>query len=377
MANTTISPNMNMPVPTVSVDPGPDWATNIDASLSIIDSHNHTTGQGVQITPDGMDINSDLSINENNLIDTTSVRFSAQNSPLSGSSDLGCIYESGVDLYYNDGVGNQIRITQSGSVTGSSGTISGLPSGTASASFAAGTFSFQSATNTPASMNQGPTKIGRADTSGFGVTVQSPNALASNYSLTFAPTLPASTGLVGISSSGALTYPVAQTGTANNDFTITQTSSNITYDLPDASTIARGAVTQLAQTFGGLKTFDAGLTSSALATINGRGLFNYATEHSGQIYTNLNMNINASSTSSLTIPGFGLVLVINENSGEFAGFICTTLSTVIGFQNSGWAVGTGAGTNNKLSFNSGVNVITITNNNGGTRTYGVFSITIA
>ena len=50
MANTTTSPNMGMPVPVPSVDPGPDWANNIVADMSIIDSHDHSPGKGAPIT---------------------------------------------------------------------------------------------------------------------------------------------------------------------------------------------------------------------------------------------------------------------------------------------------------------------------------------
>ena len=60
MADFTLSPNMSMPVPTVAVAPGPGWATNLDASLIHIDSHNHSSGQGVQITPAGININTDF-----------------------------------------------------------------------------------------------------------------------------------------------------------------------------------------------------------------------------------------------------------------------------------------------------------------------------
>jgi hypothetical protein len=40
---------MNLPVPIVSVDPGPDWATNINACMAAIDGHDHSTGKGVPI----------------------------------------------------------------------------------------------------------------------------------------------------------------------------------------------------------------------------------------------------------------------------------------------------------------------------------------
>ena len=206
MANTILSPNMNMPIPVVSTDPGPDWANNINASLNIVDSHSHVPGQGIQITPNGIDINTDLPFNANNATTVKSVRYSPQSAPLSGTSDLGCTYESGVDLYYNDGNGNQVRITQSGSVTGSAGTITGLPSGTASASYAAGTFTFQSATNTPANMAVGPIAIGQNVANGKTVTLSPDVSQASNYALTFPLALPASTSMTLSDSSGNLSF---------------------------------------------------------------------------------------------------------------------------------------------------------------------------
>lgn len=197
---------MNMPVPNVSEDSGPDWAENINASLSIIDSHNHTAGQGVPITPSGINISSDLSMGSNNLTATRSVRFTAQGAPLSGGSDLGCIYESGVDLYYNDGNGNQVRITQSGSVTGASGTITGLPSGTASASFAGGTFTFQSATNTPATMAVGPIITGASIVNPKTVTISASNTQPANYSLFWPTALPGSTSFLNTDTSGNMGF---------------------------------------------------------------------------------------------------------------------------------------------------------------------------
>lgn len=206
MANTTTSPNMNMPVPTVGEDPGPDWATNYDACLSVIDGHTHTSGSGVPITPTAININADLPMNNNNLTTAKSVRFTTQSAPLSGNADLGCLYESGVDLYYNDGSGNQVRITQSGAVTGATGTITGLPSGTASASYSAGTFSFQSATNTPGSISGGSIVVGQQVASGKGVTIAASGSQPANYNLTLPTALPAATSFVTSDASGNLSF---------------------------------------------------------------------------------------------------------------------------------------------------------------------------
>lgn len=203
MANTTISPNMGLIIPVVGTDPGPDWANNLNASLTTLDGHNHTPGYGVQITPSGLNINADLPLNNNNATLIRTVRFNPQSSTPSNPNDLGCLYESGVDLYYVDGSGNVIRITQSGSVAGATGTITGLPSGTASASFASSTFTFQSATNTPAFLSSGPVAIGNNTVGSPQVTVFPPSAIATNYSI-FLPPIPSINSLVSITPSGVM-----------------------------------------------------------------------------------------------------------------------------------------------------------------------------
>jgi len=222
MADTTTTPNMNLVLPNVSECPGPAWATDNNAAFSAVDSHNHSSGQGVPITPAGLNISTDLTMAGNNLTNARSVRFMPQGSPLAGAADLGCIYESGVDLYYNDGEGNQVRITQGGNVTGSTGTITGLPSGTASASFAAGTFTWQAATNTPATMNSGPLVVGAAGVvNSKTVTLTPTNTLAANYVLTFPAGLPGTVSLATIDAAGNIattTAPTLSGGTLNGTY---------------------------------------------------------------------------------------------------------------------------------------------------------------
>lgn len=209
----TISPNMNMPVPIPGVTPGPDWATDISASLSIVDSHDHSPGKGVQITPAGINISSDLTCNSNNLTSIRSSKYTSQASPLSTGADLNETYVSGVDLYYNDGSGNQIRLTQGGSIVGTAGSISGLPSGTASASYATGTFVFQSATSTPANVDGGSFIFRNTLASSKGVTVSPANALGSNYSLTL-PLLPSVQSIMTLDAAGIIGAPYTVDGTS-------------------------------------------------------------------------------------------------------------------------------------------------------------------
>src|ERR1700689_114005 len=148
MADTSLTPNMNLVVPTVGEDPGPDWANNINADLAILDEHNHSNGQGVPVTPAGLNINTDLPLNGNNLTLVNSVRFNNLLATLPGSAPtLGVAYEALGNLYFNDAAGNVVQITKSGSVNATS---SGISSGTATASFSGGVLVVDSNVNTPA-----------------------------------------------------------------------------------------------------------------------------------------------------------------------------------------------------------------------------------
>jgi hypothetical protein len=186
MADVIISPNMLLPVPVVGQDPGPDWANNINACLGILDQHDHSSGEGVQINPDGIDINMDLPMNGNNLTLVNTVRFNNLTGSLSGTTpNLGCIYEAVNELYYNDGVGNVVQLTKAGAINATS---SGISSGTASASFSGGVLVVDSNVNTPGNIQAGSILFGNNVPASNFATVEPPSALASNYTITLPPT---------------------------------------------------------------------------------------------------------------------------------------------------------------------------------------------
>ncbi len=208
-----VSPNMNLQIPVVSQEPGPQYAVDVNTSLLTIDQHNHAFGNGVQITPNGLNINADLNFQNNNATALRTVRFTPQISTITAASpDLGCLYESGVDLYYNDGAGNIVRITQSGGVAGSPGSISGLTS-PASASYSAGsqTFTWQSDANTAANMDFGSAILRNITASSNGVTLSPPAALAADYTITLPAGLPGSASFLTIDSSGNMGDSIALT----------------------------------------------------------------------------------------------------------------------------------------------------------------------
>lgn len=245
MANVTISPNMNLPIPTVGTDVGPDWANNLNACLSSIDSHNHTSGLGVQITPAGININAHLPFNGEPATQIGYVNLTGLSGGAPGLNTS--VYSSdGIDLYFEDGNGNLVRLTQGGSIVGTAGSITGLPSGTASAAFSAasGTFVWQQATSTAANMDVGSIAIrypGSYPTpSGNYIQIQAPSTLATGYALTLPAALPGSNGaFLTSATTGALGY----TNIDNSTLAITSNVLGVKSQGITATQIADGTLT--------------------------------------------------------------------------------------------------------------------------------------
>lgn len=206
----TLSPNMSLPIATVGQEPGPDYAFDVNASMTLIDQHDHSQGKGVQITPDGLDINSALSFQDNSAIDMESVVFTAQTS----NSTLQAIYVAPggetpaiQDLFYNDSAGNTVQLTKNGTVNAS---IANLPG----ESYAAGTFYWKQGdgSTTPANFDIGSITIRPiVPATTFGVTVSAPTGIASAYDFVL-PLLPSVPSFLQIDAAGIVTAapPVSQ-----------------------------------------------------------------------------------------------------------------------------------------------------------------------
>ena len=201
----TTSPNMGLLVPIVGQELGPTWAQDLNTNFqNILDQHDHSTGHGVPITPAGLNISSDLSMNGNNLTFLRAGKFQNQTSSL--LSDFLAIYAYNGDLYYNNNSGNQVRITNGASIAGAGGTIGGLASpATATYVPSASSFVWQSNTNVAATMDSGPLIIRNTTASSYGVTLQA-QILSSNYNLTL-PTLPSVQSFMTLDASGNMSAP--------------------------------------------------------------------------------------------------------------------------------------------------------------------------
>jgi len=200
------SPNMNLPIPVPSQTGGPQYAQDEVSCFNQIDGHNHTPGQGALVPLNGLNVNQNFNMNSLTVTNLKSIQLLNQAvSP--GSSSL---YMLGNNLYWTDGTGAyNVQIT-SGNAVAVSGAVgfSGLPSGTASAAYisGSGTFRFQSATNTGATLDIGPLKTRNTTASSNAVTITPPNPLPADYTLTLPSALPANTSFVQASNTGALSF---------------------------------------------------------------------------------------------------------------------------------------------------------------------------
>jgi hypothetical protein len=115
---------MNLVLPTVSSTLGPDWATLLNAALTLVDSHDHSTGEGVKITPAGLNLNADVTLNDFYLTDVGSMRLTSLGATLVTPSDVGAIYNVNGNLYWNNDAGTPVQLTSGGSPVAASDGIS-------------------------------------------------------------------------------------------------------------------------------------------------------------------------------------------------------------------------------------------------------------
>jgi hypothetical protein len=240
------TPNMNLTLPLVSQTPGPTWASQINADLTLIDQHDHTAGKGSPITSAAININSDLLFNSHSATGLQSIQLEDQIALVTTNT----IYTISGNLYFNNGSSSPVQITLGGSLAGAAGTISGLPSGTASASFnsGTGTFVFAQATNTGGILDTATLKVRSTSPSSNSIDITTPTGTV-GYTLTLPIAPPVS---------GYSVLTMGASGTVVNqapDATITLTGStikvgvignaNIGTDAVDSAQIKQGAVTPI------------------------------------------------------------------------------------------------------------------------------------
>lgn len=208
---------MSLPVPVVGQETGPQYAVDVNTCFTILDSHTHANGSGVQITPAAININAALTFANNPATNLSSAGFATQSADVSTAGymyvKLGAEGTPRPDLFYYDGV-TAVQITAGGNVNATAANIPGE-------SYAGGTFTWRQGTGStvPANFDIGSAVL-RPNTAGTtnGITLDA-SSVAAAYNWTFPAGLPGSQSFLTINSSGAVAAPIP--------FTAGITTSNI------------------------------------------------------------------------------------------------------------------------------------------------------
>jgi microcystin-dependent protein len=214
----TLSPFMNLPIATVGSEPGPTYAFDVNNSFTLVDSHNHTPGQGVPVTPAGLNINTNLSFQSNQAIALGATVYTALSAATSTLQAISVAPGSESptpiqDLWYTDSAGNKIQITAGGTLAAAAAAIPGE-------SYSAGTFYWKqgAGSTTPANFDIGSITLRpNVALTTFGVILGPPSSIASQYNVNL-PILPTSTSFLAIDTSGNMSATISTTNglTASN-----------------------------------------------------------------------------------------------------------------------------------------------------------------
>ena len=228
------TPNMNIQVPQVGSTPGPDWAEINNAAFETVDEHDHSPGKGLPVTPDGLNLNGNINLQDNFEDNVGGVRLTQQGTVLATANDVRMLYSVNGDLYYNNEDGTDIKITDgaglNASTIGGIGGDYGSSDATLNYSELTKTFVFDQDIDKKAKIDVSDITIRDDEVAANGITIKSPVALGSAYDLTLPTGLPASTKILTVTSGGqiASTYDFDNVTTEVNASSIRVKDAGVT-----------------------------------------------------------------------------------------------------------------------------------------------------
>ena len=247
------TPNMNLDLPVVNTTTGPAWANSVNAAFDDVDAHDHSTGNGVKVSPTGININAELPFNGNDITELRSARFEDQGTVQTEATDLGCLQLVAGDLWWVNGNGTGVQITSGAGLSFASlGTIGGdfgQPGVTASITYSDTTkiYSFLQDSGITAGLYGSKLLLADASSGALAVTLTA-DAATGAYELTWPIVAPTDDTVLSFNAAGVGTFRTI-VGTAG-EITVTPSSAAHTVSLP--STVTK------AMTFSGVTNFTGG-----------------------------------------------------------------------------------------------------------------------
>ena len=105
--------NMTLVLPVVGVTVGPTYATLNNTAFETIDTHDHTTGNGVQVPTAGININANLEFNSNAAVELTFAAFESTTTP---GTNRSLWTDATGDIYYKNSSGTDVQITNGSAI---------------------------------------------------------------------------------------------------------------------------------------------------------------------------------------------------------------------------------------------------------------------
>jgi hypothetical protein len=178
------------------------WGSELNTALTTIIDAVETP-----VTSSGININADVEWNGYEISELGAVKFNNKTSAFTGASNAYKLYFRDNEFYVNDGNGNSIKVTSSGSVNyAATGGFTGdyATDGSCSASYTSATsvFRFVQDPGINAPIDVGDIKLRETVASANAITIKSPSGLASSINRTLLGTNPASTSVLLVSSAG-------------------------------------------------------------------------------------------------------------------------------------------------------------------------------
>ena len=309
--------NMDLDLPVPGATPGPTYATKIKQALETIDEHDHSSGKGVKIPASGLNIQTDLELNGNQLTETEAVEFTSQSATLSGSEK---IYSVEGELYYNNDAGTPVKITSgSGLNLASTGTIGGDYGGVGvnadvSYSDLSKVFSFTRESGVGAEITCSDLNLQYPSTGTAPVTLKAPNITSGSYDITLPAAQADTDDVIAFTSAGVASFRSID-GTTG-ELNVSKSGTAFTLSIPSTITNAK--------TFSGNNTHSGGNTFSGNNTFSGTNTFSANNTFSGD-------NTFTGNTTGRGILPVGAIIAMNTNLTGVTAVTATTAADANGF----------------------------------------------
>lgn len=236
-------PNISIVLPSLGGDEG-IWDTEINAALSLLDAHDHTSGKGLRIASAAIDINADLSYGGYFISALGKMSFTAIAAPSTGSKAL---YVSSADneLYWRTNGGTNVKLTSGTALNISivGGIVGDYASTGAEVAYddANDRYTFKQQTTFPwAKIACGGIQLFEFNTTeSVSVRLLAPSVLGASYDLTFPSAVPGTVALMQVSTAGVITF----TNTTTEEITAADFNhtNTLTYQLPGSAWVVSAA----------------------------------------------------------------------------------------------------------------------------------------